>query len=145
MQVQSLHLKKLKLVSLHSEWQNKPTCLEAGLVNQTLKEYVWSLINLKNHGKQLIAPWPHTADMDLPTSLPTIWLKVVDHPVPGMLCTLCKKYKKVPCIFKMIFLAKQMGGVNGCGLLWALHKIPVGNAACTYNYKEVEICSLYMY
>ena len=75
---------------------------------------VWSLIN---HGKQLIAPWPHITDMDLPTSLPTTWLKVVDHSVPGMLCTLCKKYKKVPRIFKMIFLAKQMGGVNGCGLL----------------------------
>ena len=82
-----------------------------------------SLINLKNHGKQLIAPWPHTADMDLPTT----WLKVVDHPVRGMLCTLCKKYKKVPRIFKMIFQVKQMGGVNGCGLLWALHKNPVGN------------------
>ena len=62
------------------------TCLEAGLVNKTLKEDVWSLINLMNHGKQLL--WPHTADMDLPISLPTTRLKEVDNPVPGMLCTL---------------------------------------------------------
>ena len=38
--------------------------------------------------------WKAVADMDLPTSLPTslptTWLKVVDHPVPGVLCTLCK-------------------------------------------------------
>ena len=62
------------------------TCLEAGLVNQTLKEDVWSPDKFKESWKA-VASWPHTADMDVPTSLPTTRLKVVDHPVPGMLCT----------------------------------------------------------
>ena len=42
-------------------------------------------------------------DMDLPTSLPTTWLKVVDHPVPG---TLCKKYTKVPHSGKAVWTSK---------------------------------------
>ena len=73
-----------KQTNLFGGWAGKPNsksrCLES--------EESW----------KAVAPWPHTADMNLPTSLPTTCtcLKVVDHPVPGMLCTWCKKYNKVP-------------------------------------------------
>ena len=77
--MQSLHKFTLELVSLHSQWQNKPTCLEAGLVNQTLKEDVLSLINLKNHGKQLL------------------------H---GHIQLTCKKYTKVPHSGKAVWTSE---------------------------------------
>ena len=69
-----------------------------------------------------VAPWPHTADMDLPTSLPTTWLKVVDHPVPGMLCTLCKSTPRYHAVEKLCghqnhahYFAYSPFVMGGCG------------------------------
>ena len=100
LQVQSLHKFTLELVNLHSQcnlfggWAGEPNskrCLEPDKFKESWKA---------------VAPWPHTADMDLPTSLPTTRLKVVDHPVPGMLCTLCKQYTKVPHSGKAVWTSE---------------------------------------